>query len=122
MDANEERAAKSERPLVKMPGLAIIEAALSNAGFLAFARILGIRITSGKTESAFHMLTGLGCVPKLAHDIIEGWGTERLSDLLRPEEEDAVRFSKFIDDLGAYDWPELLAQSVILAAAKEKEE
>lgn len=98
----------------------------SNAGFIAFCRVVGLRLRSGRSLDALRMIQAVGCTPSIAHKIIEGWEVDRAWHLSADACEElkisrsvlsAIRFSYFINGLERYNWPELLT----LAATHAKE-
>lgn len=103
-------------PIQPLTPIKQVEIVLAKGDFLAFARILGLRIMRGKAESALKMLRSIGATGAIAYQIIEGWAAAEdnhaASPLLTPPELGAVYFSRFIDDLTRYDWIELLEQAV----------
>ena len=113
--------AKASRPLVS-PSIAKAADILSRPGFVAFARVLGLRIAGGQSVDALAMLVVIGCPAETAHDIIDAWPTKETrtmpEDFVTLPEECACWLSHFIDDIDAYDWPALLVASA--RAAQEK--
>ncbi len=106
----------------RLARLAIVSAC---PGFLAFARIVGLRIQNGCTLDAYRMLLEVGAPPELAHKIVEGWPTPKtaeLAELMPLPAEAAVRLSFFIPEYATAPWPELLSRSICAADAQRKEE
>lgn len=87
-------------------------------GFVAFSRVLGFRIESGRELDAFLMLASMGAEGELAHKILDGWPRDskpdpRLAILgLDTSTAAVLRLSFFIDNLDAYDWSALLTTAV----------
>ena len=86
-------------------------------GFVAFARIMGLRIVNGQSRSAFRMLSKIGAPAELAHRIIENWPVEtadaRLDSFgVELSEEATIRLAFFIDDLSRYDWAGVLSSAL----------
>lgn len=105
--------------------IARLKTVRSNPGFLAFARILGLRIADGRTLDAFRMLCDVGAPPEIAHKIVEGWttpDTAKLHAIVPASVEAAVRLSFFIPAYETAPWPELLARAVRVAEAARQEE
>lgn len=98
---------------------------LEQPGFLAFSRILGLRIASGRTLDAFRMLENIGAAGAIANKIVEGWPVRdeqrRAPQLLTIDQEAAVRLSFFVPRLERYPWPALLARAVGAAEAAKAE-
>jgi len=84
-------------------------------GFMAFSRIIGLRIANGQSLDAFRMLADIGAPPELAHRIVEGWplldAQRRVPQLLSLQEEAALRLSFFVPNLDSYDWVALLRRA-----------
>ena len=97
-----------------------------NPGFVAFAAILHNRVREGRSSEAFSMLRAIGCPPKIAHDLLEGWPTTEDEKRTPPVaglsvmEEAAVRFAFFVEDLNAHNWSELIRQAVPAGGAQPK--
>jgi hypothetical protein len=88
-----------------------------NPGFVAFSSLLGQRIAAGRSVDAFRMLVSLGAPEQLAHKIVETWPGEWKLDKHGLADAGALRLATLIDDIGRYDWPELLKQAVTAAAS-----
>lgn len=105
--------------------LARLETVNACPGFLAFARILGLRIQNGRGLDAFRMLCEIGAPPEISHKIVEGWptpATAELGQIMPAEREAAVRLSFFIPEFATAPWPELLSRSIRVAEAQREEE
>lgn len=115
--------AKSSRPIESPLELTTLAVVLTRPSFLAFCRIVGLRIQNGQSADAYAMLESLGCASWLVHQIIERWPTDKAHQRLdtvglTPDEEAACRFAHFVDDVDAYNWADLLV--VAVSAAEEK--
>lgn len=119
---DEPRPHKIRVPLSPRTPVAQVEAVLANGPFLAFARILGLRIMRGNSAGALRMLRQIGASGAQGYTIIDGWAQAfenvDISPMLSPTEAAAVYFSRFVDDLTRYDWIEVLQ----LAVADSREE
>jgi len=105
--------------------IARLQTVNSCPGFLAFARIVGLRIQNGRTLDAFRMLREIGATPEIAHKIVDGWitpATAELLPLMSPEREAAVRLSFYIPEFASAPWAELLSRAVRIAEAARSEE
>lgn len=101
----------------EMKPRAAVDRVREHPGFVAFARILGLRIRDGRSLDAFRMLDEIGAPGAIAHRIVEGWPTaeERRKtppETMTLEEEAAVRLSFFIAELEQHDWPRLLTRAI----------
>lgn len=105
--------------------LARLETVNACPGFLAFSRIVGLRIADGRALDAFRMLVEIGAPPELAHKIVDGWPTPETAELVAimpASTEAAVRLSFFIPEYATAPWPELLSRAARVAAAQREEE
>jgi hypothetical protein len=108
-----------------------VRAVRDQPGFVAFARVVGLRINNGQSLEALHMLEAVGCTPKLAHEIVEGWNVNKAWHLSAVEckklgisrvELSAIRFSKFIDEIELYNWGPLLKKAARAAMQRKANE
>lgn len=103
----------------------VIDTVRSRPDFLAFARILGLRIAAGRSLDAYRMLVDIGSPPGTAHGIVEGWPVEQTqrrtpAGILTLPEEAACRLCLFIHDFEDHDWAALLTRSVKAADRARK--
>lgn len=97
-------------------------------GYVAFCRLLGLKIREGQALDAFRMLQEIGAPGELAHKIVDGWPLEEgqrrtPAEIMTLEEEAAVRFAFFVPQFEQHDWPALLRRAVRFAhACREAEE
>ena len=91
--------------------------------YLALARMIGEQISKGFTLRAFRMLRATGAPDRYAHEIIEGWNSDRVLELsskltggalgglaVTVPEVHALRLSYFVEGfgLGSHPWSEVL--------------
>lgn len=89
-------------------------------GFVAFCRLVGMRIRDGRSLDAFRMLEEIGAPGDIAHKIVEGWPVREEqrrtpAERMTLEEEAAVRLSLFIPEVETADWPMLTTRAVRVA-------
>ena len=115
---------KAKRPIDPPITERVLAAVHTGPGFVAFARILGLRIANGQALDALRMLKEIGANENVAYQIVDGWplstADQRLSGVLPLAEEAACRLACFIDDLSIYDWPALLKRAIRQAEMARK--
>lgn len=111
------RVQPSEKRWAKAPQLA-----KSNPAFMAFSRVLHIRINSGRSLEALLMLKDIGAPTAIAHNIVDGWPMcdedrrEPKAAGLSLADEGAFRLVCFVRHVETCDWPMLITRATRAAA------